>query len=443
MRAGFYETEITPPLGTGIPGYFYIRKSTGVKQKLYAKAAVVESGDKCVAFVVLDTLSVPIGVDKIIKERVCSNLPIEPDAIMLSAIHSHTSTPVMPNRRIFDNENEVEINKIIERIGISAADAVALAYQRLQTVNAYYAKGCVEGISFIRQYLLNNGEIRTNPGQFKEMVVKHCGESDKELPIILFKNEEGKPIGSITSFALHHDTVFGTDYSSDYSGMVAAKLKEEFGSDYVSLFCNGFSGDINHFDYCNKEGHNLIKTPMIAETITKQWLEAIKKAEKLEDTISFKVDFATVDKRKVSKEFVDSVKELVKNPPTSGDLNISDPYSDRQKYAASKVILQWYDQDKRTEIDIPVQVLKIGDCLIYALVGEQYSKFAYKIRNASPTEKNLMVSLAHAQEFSCYIPSPEMFLPHVYESTYYSARYEPDSGDRMADKAIEIAKDIY
>lgn len=443
MRAGFYEVEITPPLGSSIPGYFYLRKSTGVKQKLYAKAAVVESGDNCVAFVAFDTLDVPKNADKVIKERVAANTPIEPDSIVIAAIHSHTSTPVSCNRRVFDNENEAEVNGIIEKISIAAADAIILAYQRLQTVDAYYAKGCVEGVSFVRQYLLNNGEIRTNPGQFKEMVVKHCGEPDTELPIVLFKNEEGKPIGSITSFALHHDTVFGTEYSSDYSGLVGAKLKEEFGNDFVSVFYNGFSGDINHFDYCNKEGHNLIKTPMIAETITKQWLKAIEKAEKLEDFVTVKRDYATVDKRKVSKEFVDSVKELVKNPPTGGDLNISDPYSDRQKYAASKVIIEWYDQDKRTEVDVPVQVVKIGDCLIYALVGEQYSKFAYKIRNASPTEKNLLVSLAHSYEGSNYIPSPEMFLPHVYESTYYSALFEPDSGDRMADKATEIAKEIY
>ena len=41
-----------------------------------------------------------------------------------------------------------------------------------------------------------------------------------------------------------------------------------------------------------------------------------------------------------------------------------------------------------------------------------------------------------------YIPTKEMFLPFVYESSYYSARFEPDAGDKMTDKAIEIAKKI-
>lgn len=43
MQCGFYETEITPPLGTMIPGYFTKRVNQGVKQKLYAKAAVLEN----------------------------------------------------------------------------------------------------------------------------------------------------------------------------------------------------------------------------------------------------------------------------------------------------------------------------------------------------------------------------------------------------------------
>ena len=42
-----------------------------------------------------------------------------------------------------------------------------------------------------------------------------------------------------------------------------------------------------------------------------------------------------------------------------------------------------------------------------------------------------------------YIPTKEMFLPYVYESTYYSARFAPDAGDIMTDKAIALANALF
>ena len=49
MRCGFYETEITPPLGTTIFGYYGRRVNVGVKHKLFAKACVLEQDDKLCA----------------------------------------------------------------------------------------------------------------------------------------------------------------------------------------------------------------------------------------------------------------------------------------------------------------------------------------------------------------------------------------------------------
>ena len=44
LQCGFYEKEITPPLGSDIPGYFMKRPSTGVLDRLYAKAFAVSDG---------------------------------------------------------------------------------------------------------------------------------------------------------------------------------------------------------------------------------------------------------------------------------------------------------------------------------------------------------------------------------------------------------------
>ena len=46
MRCGFYESDITPPLGTTIFGYMDRRKSEGIKDRLHAKAVVFEKDGK-------------------------------------------------------------------------------------------------------------------------------------------------------------------------------------------------------------------------------------------------------------------------------------------------------------------------------------------------------------------------------------------------------------
>ena len=38
MKCGLYESDITPSLGSEIPGQFYVRKSDGIHDRLYTHA---------------------------------------------------------------------------------------------------------------------------------------------------------------------------------------------------------------------------------------------------------------------------------------------------------------------------------------------------------------------------------------------------------------------
>lgn len=440
MRAGFYETEVTPPLGSGIPGYFAARWANGVKQKLYAKAAVLDNGENKVAFLIIDVLDIPFGLPEIVRERVSKIAGIDKNNILIAATHAHTGLPVRCDE--FAESDKEKDQKIIEHTALLAADAIILANKKLSPCKISFSMGKAEGVSFIRQYNLKDGSIRTNPFYCQKEVVSHIGEPDTEFPVFFITDEANKPMGAITSFALHHDTVGGEEYSSDYSGLVSKHLRAIYGEDFVTVFFSGFCGDINHLDFCNTDPD--LTTEEIADVLTREFVVAADNAKLLtDDTLICKMDTVKVDKRKIDKEFIDSVKYLLDNPPGPGEISIEDPYSDRLKYGAAKTVLEWYDIDKRTYFDVPVQVIKLGECLIYALVGEEFSCFAHKIRAASPTEKNLFVSMAHSDEFRCYVPKKELFSPLVYESVIYSAIMEESAGDKMSDKAILMAKEVY
>lgn len=98
MKVGFYEAEVTPPLGTGIPGYFFQRNAVAVKQKLYVKAMVVESNGTYAAVLGVDALALPFDFPERVRESVAKRTPIDPYSIAMGATHAHTSMPVRPDQ---------------------------------------------------------------------------------------------------------------------------------------------------------------------------------------------------------------------------------------------------------------------------------------------------------------------------------------------------------
>ena len=58
----------------------------------------------------------------------------------------------------------------------------------------------------------------------------------------------GVPRGVLSNFALHLDTVGGSQYSADYPHYIEQNLQARFGPQFVSLFGTGCCGDVNHYD---------------------------------------------------------------------------------------------------------------------------------------------------------------------------------------------------
>ena len=452
MKVGFYEAEITPPLGAPIPGYFFERIATGVSRKLFAKAVVLENDGKYTAMVCVDALGIPEGTAPAVLEAVAARTPIDPESVLVTATHSHTSLPVdMPYFPTDEKKTELMAD-ILKMTAKRTADAVVLAYQRLQEADVFYATREVKGISFCRNCVLKNGEVRTNPFDYVQDVVRTARDPRRPFSLLFFRDKNGNPIGSISSFALHHDNVGTSEFDSDYSGGMGLRLKDTYGKDFVSVFFSGFNGDMNRVDFMNKENPRHVTPQQVVDTLTNAYLEMVPTAEKMENTtIAYKKADVRVEKRKIPEGFVDSVKEVLKGPepePTYDDQGnrvdkITDPYCDNQKYASGAIVLATYDDDKRTELDLPVQAIKFGDCMFYNFVGEQFSEFAENICDGSPTDKNFTVSMSHFYNTVSYFPTAHMFHPHVYESTYYSARFEPDTGDRMVKRVLELGHEIF
>ena len=133
-QAGFCELDITPPIGTIIPGYFHARYSQGVLDPLYARACVIRQGDGYAAFVTADCCGLYRCVTDEVRRRVAEQTPIPPERVMVMATHTHSGGPTL------NWGEEVRIDPVyLESFVKKLADAlIAVSYTHLHIEGAFY-----------------------------------------------------------------------------------------------------------------------------------------------------------------------------------------------------------------------------------------------------------------------------------------------------------------
>ena len=85
-KIGFWESDITPALGAGIPGYGELRFGTGIKDKLYAKAVAVESNGECVVMVSIDSCLYNKNIYDAIRDRIIAKTGLNSKNIMILSL---------------------------------------------------------------------------------------------------------------------------------------------------------------------------------------------------------------------------------------------------------------------------------------------------------------------------------------------------------------------
>lgn len=441
IKCGFYERCITPPLGASMEGYFIPRPCEGIKDELYVKALAVESEGNVAAIASIDIISLPGGgFCERVFDRIEKYSPsLKRENIIITATHSHTSGPCSHQGGIDQAMDDLYIDMLI----LQVADSVVLAQQRMEEMNISYATTNVEGVSFVRNYVLEDGSVYTNPGYDAPIVRPYC-ETDTSLPALFFYDMSGKIRGVLTSYACHHDTIGGRLASADYSGVLSRKLKEEYGSGFVTVFLNGFCGNVNHVDWIggpNKTGiPNYIR---IGSALAENILASEKNAQLLEDnTVSSARKTVKIKRRVIDPTVVAEAKDFVDGGITVDDFDSGRPESLAFRIAVAPTIVGEYYKAP-DEYDCPVTVIRIGDCAIYSTPCEVFNCYAADVKNGSPTDKVFIAELS-GSKVSAYIPSVELLeYTTVYENHPTSRRLEEEAGNKLIAVALELGNELF
>ncbi len=438
LLAGAATTDITPPRGYRMAGYYQERLNTGTRDPLQAKALVLKQGDRQAALVFCDLVSIPRDLTEKARALAQSLTGIPAANIAIAATHSHTGPLYHGVLREFFHQRAVdrlgkdpqeEVDYPAE-LAEKLAKAIASAQAKAVPIRLDAGRGEEERISFNRRFHMKDGTVRFNPGILNPDIVRVAGPIDPDVGVLLARpTGGGRPLAALTVFALHLDTVGGTEYSADYPKVVADELAKTLGPQCVSLFGAGTCGDINHIDVKVKQR---AKTEAIGKQLTEAVQAAFPTLKPIEvPDLAVAHQVVDVPTREVSDEEVAQAKKRINDIGTPAL-----PFLEAVRTVTTLDLRSAYPSGVAK---LEVQVFRLGaDTAIVTLPGEIFVELGLAIKRDSPFRNTLVIELANSAP--AYVPTKKAFAEGSYEIV--NSRVRPGGGEQLVATALELLKSL-
>ncbi len=433
---GTAQVDITAPRGFRMSGYFSERFNTGVRDSLKAKALVLSQGKARAALVFCDLIGIGPDLSRAARRKVAAKTGIPFECISIAATHSHTGPLYFGALREHFHRAAVagtgkDPHEAIDYSAWAAgkiAEAVIQAVRTAAPVKIRHGIASEKRLSFNRRFHMKAGGVRFNPGQLNPSILRTAGPIDPDVGIIEFRSEGGVPHASLAVFALHLDTVGGTEYSADYPRFLSDELRAVFGKEYVSFFGAGACGDINHIDVTVKGRRSAGEIgKLLAQTVrggisqlgaVKQPSLAVRRAE------------VEVPLQRYSKEEVEKARKEM-------ELVGSNKLPFLQRVKAYKIMA--LQLRKADTIALEIQAFRLSSELaILTLPGEVFVELGLAIKKGSPFRNTLVIELVN--DAPGYIPTRKAFAEGSYETV--NSRVQSGGGEAMVEAAIGLLKDL-
>jgi neutral ceramidase len=435
LIAGVAVTDITPPLGYRMSGYFRERLSTGISNPLMAKAVVFRQGDESVAIVTCDIIGLSLDVTSRARRQASRQTGIPAENILISATHSHTGPLYFGALRKHFHDLAVakdgsdpceKVDYASELVGkivkvIKQADAT-IEPARLEAGVAEQ-----QDLSFNRRFHMKDGSVRFNPGVLNPDIVRAAGPVDPQVPIVFLHGKDVSPGAALVNFALHLDTVGGTEYAADYPFYLEQGLRSRYGDKFVLFFGTGTCGDINHIDVTKKER---LKTEYIGMTLADTVIARAGQLKFTEPALAARSVIVRVPLQKFSPGKIAWAREYINKVGTR-------QLSFLEQVEAYKILA--VEMRGGDTIPLEVQVFRLSsDVAVVGLPGEVFVDLGLAIKRASPFPITLVIELC--QDAPGYIPTKKAFAEGSYETV--NSRIVPGGGETMAKAAVRLLKTL-
>jgi len=458
LRAGVAIADITPVGPYPMSGYYFERLSTGTKDPLHAKALVLRQGDAAAAIVCCDLIVIASDLTDAVRDRVEHETGIPGANVMLAATHTHTGPDYTKELFQFVTGRkptgdaagrEPYVPRLLDGIvaAVKRADAAATEV-KVSAGNTLQETP----VSFNRRFLMKDGSVRTWAKADTPGAIRPAGPIDPEVGVVRFDDADGKPRGLLSSFALHLDTVGGTEYSADFPFFIEREIRESLGGGVVSLFGNGCCGNINHVDPTKAEAN---KTDFIGSSIGRTIVGGLPKLSPVDAprlqvrsaTVRVPLLDATSEQVVAARKLLGEIKagakpEFLAHVDAYRRLIIDNLRHDIDQEEA----LEWLGWGLTRKLagcgetmPLGVQVITLGrDVAVVAFPGESFVEHGLAIKNASPFRTTLVVELANHGE-TIYVPTRAAAVGGGYETT--NTTVAPGAGELMVETVVQLLRE--
>jgi hypothetical protein len=424
LQVGLGVGDITPEVGMEMPGGFFKRKGTGVRDKLLAVACVVSDGEQTVALVGLDALFIGRPTVEVARRVIQKETKMPGENVLIGANHTHSGGPI--TSCLGCDESPAYVDKVTKAL----TAAVKQGFSSLHASEVGVGTGQEPSIAYNRRFLMRDGREITHPGKpgtpHHKDIVGPAGPIDPDVGVLAVREPGGKVRGLVVHFACHSTVVGGSEFSPDYAGYLRKHLRAHYGATTPVCFLLGPCGDITQVDNLSP---GLDFGPEHADTMgLKLAGEAIRTVRKMTWLKEAPVA-ATVEKVPIA---IRPEPDVARERPPFGlgsDKKVDAVYANERRLVAE-------ERRRSPVLSCEVQGVRVGPLGIATNGAEYFCEYGLRIKKASRHPTTWVVSLAN--EWVGYVPTAQAFVGGGYEPrTARSSKLAPDAGQRLLEGALK------
>ncbi len=438
MKAGFAQTDITPPVGVELCGFgpFLRRRSNGVYEQLYARAIAVEAGGNEAIIVSCDLIGLIRQLTDEARNYTSDLTGVPVEAIMVCCTHTHSGPATVD----LIGWGEPDLRYLATLPG-KIAKAANMAHRNLTEAGISIAEIKVDGFCYNRDY---GGK----PGGEK------AGEPlDRKVTVFKFSSGE-KLLGLASYFSVHPVVCCEETFKihGDFVGVASNIIAREH-EEVPVLFLQGACGDINSI-YCHKpEDVSLKNLEKLASRYAQILRQGIKEAKPL------RVDSIGKGRRFIAfKQQLPDRDELLKKIAEAKQTLRRDYLSEQKEQKATfqihayNAVLQKLDREGPPEMTIELQAIRIGELVFIGHPFELFNAIKKKVEHNIHPGKVFVVG--YANDYRGYVPTEDRYeLDGKDGREYCYAAYsvpvirgdycfDPGIGETLAESMTELYYEV-
>lgn len=444
LRAGAAVTDITPKeWPVRVIGGFDLVLADSAHDPLHSRAIVLEDGGTKIAIAVVDSCFVKREQMDRAKEIASKRTGIPTQRILISATHTHSAPPALPEK---GNAKE---ERYSEYLVAQTAEAIAQANQRLTPARIGWSSRPVPEELFNRRWFMRPGSIppdpfgettdiaRMNPGAGSKDLVFPAGGIDPEFSVVSIRTKAGKPLALLGNYSLHYvGGIPGNKLSADYFGEFARIVAEKVApgdSGFVAILSNGTSGDVNNTNFLNPRPR-AEPFERIRAVAGKMAQHAVELADGIEykDTIAIRMAERVLPLkfRKPTPRQLDFARSALAEPDAK-------KLPGRAKSYAERAIRLHEGPDTA---ELKLQAIRLGGLGIAAIPCEVFTEIGLSIKELTAVRPTFTIELANGHYG--YLPTPRHYTLGGYETWLGTNNLEKEASVKITRTILELLSEV-